>query len=78
MAKVLDALKEPLNKITLFVQVRIKIMLNPEIGFVGDTSNGSVLSEENANLLATYALSASIFLPLSCMPLRREIAGSES
>ena len=28
-------------------------MFNPEIGFVGDTSNGSTLSEENAKLLAT-------------------------
>ena len=53
MAVILDALKKPLDDIALFVQLRIKVMLNPVIGFIGDTSNGTMLSEENANLLAT-------------------------
>ena len=53
MAVIFDSLKKPLDDIALFVQLRIKVMLNPEIGFVGDTSKGSVLGDEKANLLAT-------------------------
>ena len=50
---VLYSLKKTLDDITLFVQLRIKVVLNPAIGFIGDTSKGSMLSDENANLLAT-------------------------
>ena len=53
MAIILDSLKKPLNNVALFVQLRIKVMLNSKIGFIGDTSNGTMLSEENANILAT-------------------------
>ena len=53
MAVIFDSLKKTLDDIALFVLLRIKVMLNFEIGFIGDTSKGSMLSEENANLLAT-------------------------
>ena len=53
MPIILDTLEEPLNEITLLIQLRIKVMLNFEIGFIGDTSKGSMLSDEKANLLAT-------------------------
>jgi len=49
---VLDSLKKTLDDIAVLVQFRIKVMLNSEIGFVGNTSNGYVLNEENANLPA--------------------------
>ena len=53
MAVIFDSLKKTLDDIALFVLLRIKVMLNPEIGFIGDTSKGSMLDDENANLLAT-------------------------
>ena len=53
MAVIFDSLKKTLDDIALFVQLRIKVMLNFEIGFIGDTSKGSMLSDEKANLLAT-------------------------
>ena len=53
MAIILDSLKKTLDDIALFVQLRIKVMLNFEIGFIGDTSKGSMPSDEKANLLAT-------------------------
>ena len=39
-------------------------MFNPEIGFIGDTSNGSMLSEEKANLLATVCFIRKYFFAL--------------
>ena len=39
-------------------------MLNPEIGLIGYTSNGSMLSEENANLLATLCFIRKYFFTL--------------
>ena len=53
MAIIPDSLKKPFDEVALFVQFRIKVMLNLEIGFVGNASNNSVLSAEIANLLAT-------------------------
>ena len=53
MAVIFDSLKKTLDDIALFVLLRIKGMLNFEIGFIGDTSKGSMLSDEKANLLAT-------------------------
>ena len=41
-------------------------MLNPEIGFIGNTSNGSMLGEENANLPAgQYHIATTRLLALS-------------
>jgi len=53
VAVIFDSLKKTLDDIALFVLLRIKVMLNFEIGFIGDTSKGSMLSDEKANLLAT-------------------------
>ena len=52
MAIILDSLKKTLDDIALFVLLRIKVMLNFEIGFIGDTSKGSMLGDEKANLPA--------------------------
>ena len=53
MTVILDSLKKTFDEVALFVQFRIKVMLNFEIGFVGNASNGSVLGTERANVLAT-------------------------
>lgn len=64
MAIILDSLKKPLDDIALFVQLRIKGMLNFEIGFIGDTSKGFMLGEEKANLLATVCFIRENFFTL--------------
>ena len=71
MAVILDALKKPLDDVALFVQFAIKGMLNPEIGFIGDTSKGSMLSEENANMLVTVCFIRENFFTLECNAFKK-------
>ena len=71
MAVIFDSLKKTLDDIALFVLLRIKVMLNPEIGFIGDTSKGSMLSEENANLLATVCFIRKNFFTLECNAFKK-------
>ena len=56
MPIILNLLKKPLDDIAVFVQFGIKVMLNPEIGFIGDTSNSPVLLKVTTNLLVTVSI----------------------
>ena len=49
----------------VIVQFQIKVMLNPEVAFARNTSNGTVLSNENANMLATVS-----FIRENCFALK--------
>ena len=69
MAVIFDSLKKTLDDIALFVQLRIKVMLNFEIGFIGDTSKGSMLSDEKANF---YRRATSRLLALSKPNMRSD------
>ena len=71
MAVIFDSLKKTLDDIALFVLLRIKVMLNPEIGFIGDTSKGSMLDDENANLLATVCFIRENFFTLECNAFKK-------
>ena len=62
MAIVLDSLKKPLNNVALLVKLSVEEVLNPEIGFVRNTSNSSLLLKIPTNLLATIGFISKNFL----------------
>ena len=64
MTVILDSLKKSLDDIALFIQLRIKVMLNLEIGFVRNTSNGFILGDEKVNLLVTVCFICKNFFAL--------------
>ena len=71
MAIILDSLKKTLDDIALFVLFTIKGMLNPEIGFIGDTSKSSMLGDEKANLLATLYFIRENCFTLECNAFKK-------
>ena len=59
---ILDSLKESLNNVALLIEVGVEVVLNLEIAFVRNTSNGSMLLEIITNMLATIGFISEDFL----------------
>lgn len=62
MAIVLDSLKKSLDNIALLVKLSIEVVLNLEIAFVWNTSNGSMLLKVGTLVFLQTKI---LFLPIA-------------